>query len=103
MSTKLNIKNGVLISKVWCVREELEQAGVDSGELFLPIAVDLSAIKVVKHCGSEEDQRDSEKYLANKAVIWLSGERSFILEDSYDDVLDAWIRSRTQHPVFLSN
>lgn len=69
---------------VWCYNREAERLGLADDDLWLPMAVNLDSIDVIKSNGVSLDSIPD-----NLAVVYINGS-SFITSVEYDIMLNLW-------------
>ena len=83
-------KNGIVICNIWCDEHpDAKEMGLDPGNIWLPVAIDLRHIVAIKECG------EGEFIGAGKASVFLTNSDCFTVDMPFKDLLEKWIDYNT--------
>lgn len=74
----------IKICRVWCIEDpDREKMGLDSGDTWLPFAIDFASIIAIKECGANDflGEGKATLYFANEIVT---------IDMQFDAAVEIW-------------
>ena len=81
----MNLDGDILLTRVSCFDAKMKELGMDSDEVWLPIAIDLNAIRAVRQY--EPDNSD-------QVWVYLESGESFHIDQPYHELVGEWSKRR---------